>query len=69
LFIKPKLRSGGFNPLVQLVFWFLCSSFLVLMWIGSKPVEAPYEHIGRLFTFIYFFIYFLIYFSHQLWDL
>lgn len=31
LFIKPKLRSGGFNPLVQLVFWFLCATFLVLM--------------------------------------
>lgn len=30
-FINPKVRSGGFNPLVQVLFWLLCSIFLVLM--------------------------------------
>ena len=61
LFLMPQLRSGGFNPFAQLVFWFLCSTFLILMWIGSKPVEAPYEIVGQFFTVVYFRIYFLFF--------
>lgn len=30
-FLKPKVRSRGFNPYMQLIFWVLCSVFLILM--------------------------------------
>jgi ubiquinol-cytochrome c reductase cytochrome b subunit len=67
-FLKPKFRSRGFNPYIQLTFWVLCSVFFILMWIGSKPVEAPYEFVGRGFTVIYFFLYFFMYYSQSWWE-
>lgn len=61
-FLKPKFRSGAFAFIFQFIFWVLCSCFFVLMWIGRKPVEAPYEVIGQFFTFLYFALYLLVYF-------
>ena len=63
LFIKNRVRSRGFNLSMALVFWSLCATFLVLIWIGRKPVEAPYEGIGQVFTVVYFGLYLLMYFS------
>lgn len=68
LFLLPELRSRRFNPMMQVLFWLLCASFVVLMWIGRKPVEAPYELIGQEFTVIYFSIYFLMYFVQKVWS-
>jgi len=48
------VRSLGFNVLESTNFWFLVRTFLVLGWIGSQPVEAPFEGIGQVFTFAYF---------------
>lgn len=31
LFLKPIIRSSRFNPALQLTFWVLCATFLVLM--------------------------------------
>lgn len=57
---SPSKRSGGLNPFTKIIFWVLVSSFFILMWIGSKPVEAPFESIGQVFTVVYFGIYVLI---------
>jgi len=49
-----KVRSGSFRPLYSFSYWFLVSTFLLLGWVGQKPVETPYIEIGMLTTFIYF---------------
>ncbi|WP_459503969.1 cytochrome b family protein, partial [Erwinia amylovora] len=64
LFILPfshqaKFRSTSFYPVNQVLFWCYVTIFLILTWIGSCPVERPYEQIGQLFTGLYF-IYFII---------
>nr|UUC08049.1 cytochrome b [Parantropora penelope] len=66
-FINLKVRSGGFNFSWKIVFWLLVGSFIVLMWIGSKPVEEPFEVVGQIFTVVYFGCYFLLYFLHEFW--
>ncbi len=48
-----------FYPHIQLLFWGLVSSFIILTWIGGKPVEDPYILIGQTFTTLYF-LYFII---------
>lgn len=64
IFILPltkkinKLRTR-FYPLSQVIFWILVSTWLILTWIGSRPVESPYIIIGQLATTIYF-LYFII---------
>lgn len=52
-------RRISFYPVNQLIFWCLISSWLILTWIGGRPVEEPYIIIGQTFTILYF-IYFII---------
>jgi len=56
-----KVRSGKFRPLFGLMYWFLVSDFLLLGWIGQKPVESPFIEVGMFATAFYFiFLMFLL---------
>ena len=56
-----KLRSSAFRPLYSFSYWFLVSTFLLLGWVGQKPVETPFVEIGMVTTVLYFsFVLFLI---------
>lgn len=48
------IRSSKFRPIFGIAYWFLVSDFLLLGWIGQKPVESPYIEIGMVATFFYF---------------
>jgi len=50
-----KVRSSKFRPIYNVAYWFLVSDFLILGWIGQKPVESPFIEIGMGATFFYFF--------------
>lgn len=52
LFILPKPIQ--FTPVNKLRFWGLVNVFLILTWIGSEPVEWPYETLGQILSLIYF---------------
>lgn len=49
-----KVRSSKFRPIFGIAYWFLVSDFLILGWIGQKPVESPYIEIGMAATVFYF---------------
>jgi len=58
---RSKLRSSTFRPLYSFFYWFLVATFLLLGWIGQKPVESPFEEIGVGATILYFaFVLFFI---------
>jgi ubiquinol-cytochrome c reductase cytochrome b subunit len=64
LFALPFLntsyvRSSSFRPIHKKLFWLLVADCLLLGWIGSQPVEAPYVTIGQLAS-LAFFVYFAI---------
>jgi ubiquinol-cytochrome c reductase cytochrome b subunit len=64
LFIPPlthiiNKRTLSFYPASQFLFWILVASWLILTWIGGRPVEDPYILIGQTFTSTYF-LYFLL---------
>lgn len=73
LFILPLTRIGFFRgevfyPVRQLMFWGFVSIFILLGWIGSCPVEAPYEVLGQVFTVLYFLYYLAVPLMQKLWD-
>ena len=73
LFIIPLIHSGKFRslafyPLNQILFWCFVGIFLILTWIGSCPVEAPYEQIGQVFTGLYFLYFVLSPLAQIIWD-
>jgi len=49
-----EIRSSKFRPIFSVAYWFLVSDFLLLGWIGQKPVESPYIEIGMFATAFYF---------------
>lgn len=54
-----SLRGLSFRPLGKFLYWSFMMNFILLTWIGSKPVEDPYILIGQISS-IFYFSYFLI---------
>nr|QGZ09938.1 cytochrome b [Eisenia nordenskioldi nordenskioldi] len=64
LFIPPIThvmikRSLIFYPLNQFMFWTLIASWLILTWVGGRPVEDPFILVGQSFTLMYFIFFIL----------
>lgn len=49
-----EVRSSKFRPIFSFLYWFLVADFVILGWIGQKPVESPYIEIGMGATVFYF---------------
>nr|QWQ49858.1 cytochrome b [Craspedacusta sowerbii] len=54
-----QLRGLAFRPIGKLAFWMFSANFVLLTWIGSKPVEEPFITIGQ-FSSVFYFTYFLV---------
>nr|YP_010555019.1 cytochrome b [Ooencyrtus plautus]UYP50999.1 cytochrome b [Ooencyrtus plautus] len=55
-----KMKSFKFYFLNQILFWMFICNFIILTWIGARPVEDPYIIIGQFMSisyFLYFFIF------------
>lgn len=58
-FIKG-IKRNRFRIINQNYFWSLTAVFIILIYIGAKPVEVPFETTGQIFTVVYFLIYLII---------
>jgi len=54
-----EIRSSKFRPIFAQIYWILVADFIILGWIGQKPVESPYIEVGLAAT-IFYFVFFLI---------
>ncbi|WP_185803814.1 cytochrome b [Pontivivens nitratireducens] len=54
-----RVRSGRYRPMFKWWFILLVVDFIVLMWAGAMPAEAPIPQISLIGT-IYWFAYFLV---------
>lgn len=54
-----KIKSLSFRPIGRIFYWLFMANFILLTWIGSKPVEDPFIFIGQLSS-VFYFLYFLI---------
>lgn len=54
-----EIRSSKFRPIFAFFYWFLVADFVILGWIGQKPVESPYIEIGMAAT-VFYFVFLLI---------
>ena len=62
LFLIPftntsEIRSTTFRPLFKIFYWLLVADFLILGWIGQKPVKTTFVIAGQLATLYYFFFF------------
>ncbi len=54
-----RVRSGRYRPMFKWWFALLVVDFIVLMWVGARPAEFPYDWIS-LIASAYWFAYFLV---------
>jgi len=66
---KPSCRGLIFYPLSKFYFWFHINNFILLTWIGARPVEDPYIFIGQILSSLYFVYYFLRVYLQKIWDI
>merc|ERR1711920_552224 len=64
LFLIPftntsEVRSTTFRPIFKIFYWLLVADFLILGWVGQKPVKDIYVLVGQVAT-VFYFIFFLI---------
>jgi len=62
-------KRNIFLPTGKFLFWVFVRIFILLTWIGARPVEYPYVITGQILTVLYF-IWFPIYFyTNRFWSL
>lgn len=64
LFLIPftntsEIRSTTFRPIFKICYWLLVADFLILGWVGQKPVKDIYVLVGQIAT-VYYFLFFLV---------
>lgn len=57
--VRSKQAISRVRIYPSIAWWFVAFN-LVLIWLGSQPVEDPYILIGQILTGLYFFIIYLI---------
>nr|QVM79164.1 cytochrome b [Aegolipton marginale] len=65
---KSNIQSTQFYPSNKLLFWSIMGIFLLLTWIGARPVEDPYIMVGQILTVVYFMFYVINPLSAKTWD-
>nr|YP_009491833.2 cytochrome b [Dosinia troscheli]AWI68003.2 cytochrome b [Dosinia troscheli] len=65
---KPLWRGVQFNPLGQFLFWVFVGNFIILTFIGSCPIEPPFDVIGWWSSVIYFAFFLAYPASWFLWE-
>jgi|TARA_B110000967_G_scaffold210072_1_gene270251 ubiquinol-cytochrome c reductase cytochrome b subunit len=55
-----EIRSTQFRPLFKFFFWLLVIDFVILGWLGQKPVIRPYIFSGQVATVFYFLFFCVI---------
>jgi ubiquinol-cytochrome c reductase cytochrome b subunit len=63
LFLIPftntsPVRSTTFRPLFKIFYWLTVADFIILGWVGQKPVKDGYVLIGQIAT-LYYFVFFI----------
>lgn len=64
LFLIPftyhsDIRNTTYRPLFKICFWLFISDFIILTWVGQKPVRDTYIFVGQVST-VYYFVFFLV---------
>jgi ubiquinol-cytochrome c reductase cytochrome b subunit len=64
LFLIPftntsEIRSTAFRPIFKVFYWLLVTDFLLLGWIGQKPVKDIYVLVGQVAT-VFYFLFFIV---------
>ena len=53
------VRNTTFRPIFKIFFWIFIADFVILTWVGQKPVKDTYILVGQIAT-VYYFLFFIV---------
>lgn len=53
------IRNTTYRPIFKFCFWLFITDFVILTWIGQKPVRDTFILVGQIAT-VYYFLFFLV---------
>lgn len=54
------VRSTTYRPIFKICYWLFVTDFIILTWVGQKPVRDVYVLLGQIATFYYFFFFIIL---------
>nr|WOW99098.1 cytochrome b [Paravarcia sp.] len=66
--MKNKFQSTKMYPINKMLFWTTINTFILLTWIGARPVEEPFILTSQILTMMYFLMFMLIPILAKKWD-
>nr|AZZ89100.1 cytochrome b [Paracatonidia sp. SX-2018] len=66
--MKNKFQSSQFYPMNKCLVWMLTNMFILLTWIGARPVEEPYIFTSQVLTILYFSFFIINPLMASMWD-
>jgi len=54
------VRNTTYRPIFKFCFWFFVADFVILTWVGQKPVRDTFVFTGQIATFYYFFFFLIL---------
>nr|WOW99150.1 cytochrome b [Tropiduchidae sp. 1 WQW-2023a] len=66
--MKNKFQTMKMYPLNKIMLWILMNTFVLLTWIGARPVEEPYVLTGQVLTVVYFSMFIIKPMISKKWD-
>nr|YP_010274429.1 cytochrome b [Pochazia confusa]UJT96873.1 cytochrome b [Pochazia confusa] len=66
--MKMKFQSTKMYPMNKIMFWVFINTFILLTWIGMRPVEEPFMLTGQILTMIYFSMFMIMPMNTISWD-
>nr|YP_011014834.1 cytochrome b [Gergithus frontilongus]WQB38515.1 cytochrome b [Gergithus frontilongus] len=66
--MKSKFQSNKLYPMNKMILWTLINNFILLTWIGARPVEEPYILTGQILTVLYFLTFMIMPMMSKKWD-
>nr|YP_010403081.1 cytochrome b [Vespa magnifica]QKG04165.1 cytochrome b [Vespa magnifica]UQW19837.1 cytochrome b [Vespa magnifica]WHL55438.1 cytochrome b [Vespa magnifica] len=63
----PHKFNFKFNPLYQINFWMLFSTFYMLTWLGGQEIETPFIELTQLYSILYFMLFMNMNWLNKIW--
>nr|UXO94138.1 cytochrome b [Dolichovespula saxonica] len=66
---QPKKYNFKFNPIYQMMFWILFSTFCMLTWLGGMEIMSPFIELTQIYSILYFMLFFSLNWLNKMWFL
>nr|YP_010586509.1 cytochrome b [Pseudopotamorites peniculus]UZZ44310.1 cytochrome b [Pseudopotamorites peniculus] len=66
--VMKSIKGNQFYPLNKIIFWTFISTFWLLTWLGSCPMDPPFTELSQIMTILYFSYFIINPLTSKIWS-